>query len=126
MTRRDSISATYMSGPLDGRTLTWPLPEGVGELIIQIGRREGSHILLDYDTQVSRVHARVVYNASTDTLMLEDLGSRNGTFYGQQRVREHEPVQIRPGDLFRVGRTWMRIDPFEDSGEPGSEDDLPF
>ena len=87
MTRRDTISATYMSGPLDGRTFTWPLPENAGELVIQIGRREGSHILLDYDTQVSRVHARVVYNALTDTLLLEDLGSRNGTFYGQQRVR---------------------------------------
>jgi pSer/pThr/pTyr-binding forkhead associated (FHA) protein len=126
MSRRDTISATYMSGPLDGKTLTWPLPENDGELAIQIGRREGSHILLDYDTQVSRVHARVVYNPLTDTLLLEDLGSRNGTFYGQQRVREHDPVQIRAGDLFRVGRTWMRIDPFEDSSEPASEEELPF
>lgn len=132
MAHRARITSTYMSGPYDGKRLSWEVPEDADELILTIGRREGSYILLDYDAQVSRNHARVIYDIEDDVLFLEDVGSRNGTFFGQERIRER--MKIEPGDLFRIGRTWLRIDPFdtdhEDDGNlPGddpSDDDLPF
>lgn len=125
MNPRARITSTFMSGPLDGKTVGWDVPEDADELILSIGRREGCDILLDYDSQVSRNHARIIYDIGNDTLFLEDVGSRNGTFLGQERIRER--VRIAPGDLFRVGRTWLRIDPFDTDPElDDPEDDLPF
>lgn len=118
---RTRITATYMSGPQDGRTLEWELPRDAEEMVLTIGRREGSDILLDYDSQVSRSHAQVIYHVPSGTFYLEDAGSRNGTFVGSDKIRERK--QILPGDLFRVGRTWLRIDP--DLPGLGGED-LPF
>jgi hypothetical protein len=123
MTERDRVYATYMSGPLDGKTLSWGLPRDANELILTIGRREGCDILLDYDSQVSRLHARVLYNLSSDTFYLEDAGSRNGTFVGNERLTQR--VLLLPGMLFRVGRTWLRIDPPRES-VTDEYDDLPF
>jgi pSer/pThr/pTyr-binding forkhead associated (FHA) protein len=123
--RREQIAVTYMSGPLDGKTLHWELPPDAEEMVVNIGRREGSDILLDYDSQVSRVHARVVYHAASDSFFLEDAGSRNGTFIGQQKLREKERAALKPGELFRVGRTWLRVEPLEDDSLL-SDDDLPF
>jgi pSer/pThr/pTyr-binding forkhead associated (FHA) protein len=123
MTERDRVYATYMSGPLDGKTLSWELPHDADELILTIGRREGCDILLDYDSQVSRLHARVIYNLPTDTFYLEDAGSRNGTFLGNERLTQR--IHLLPGTLFRVGRTWLRIDPPRES-TTDEYDDLPF
>src|SRR5262245_45710487 len=56
---------------------------------VTIGRSEDSTIAVD-DTRVSRNHARI--RRSEGALMLEDLGSRNGTklngrvLYGEQRA----------------------------------------
>lgn len=125
MNRRGRITATYMSGPLDGKTLTWDLPLDSDELVLTIGRREGCDILLDYDSQVSRLHARIIYEIPMEAYYLEDVGSRNGTFLGQDKIKERVP--ITPGDLFRVGRTWLRIDPHAAvSEEQEFDDDLPF
>ncbi len=103
------ITVTLMSGPLDGKTLQWDHPHDDGEMVLTIGRREGCDISLDYDTQVSRVHARLVYSPSEGDFYLEDAGSRNGTFVGSARLTER--TRLEPGTLFRVGRTWMRVDP---------------
>jgi len=127
MSRRTRISVTYMSGPLDGKTLHWDVPEvEAPEVSLTIGRREGCDILLDYDSQVSRTHARILYDVNNDSFYLEDTASRNGTFLGQERIRSRTP--LTPGDLFRVGRTWLRIDPLAPiSNEYKFEDeDLPF
>jgi pSer/pThr/pTyr-binding forkhead associated (FHA) protein len=104
------ISVTLMSGPQDGRTLEWDRPGSEeGDMTLTIGRREGCDIPLDFDTQVSRLHARIVYTPATHTFYLEDAGSRNGTFVGNERLTGRVPLQ--PGTLFRVGRTWLRVDP---------------
>lgn len=116
------ITITYMSGPLDGKTLRFEQPEPGEETVLTIGRREGCDLHLGFDNQASRLHARLgcaaipvtatesVANPYLLTFWLEDTGSRNGTFV----EREKEPIQgrvsLRPGTLFRVGRTWMRLD----------------
>lgn len=116
------ISITFMSGPLDGKTLRFEQPDVGEELTLNIGRREGCDIHLPFDNQISRLHARIGISSSPVTasdsvtepyvlsFWLEDMRSRNGTFM----EREKEPLRgrssLRPGTLFRVGRTWLRLD----------------
>ena len=56
------------------------------------------------DAFVSSHHARVT--PASGGALLEDLGSRNGTWLGQERVEE--PVRLRDGDLFAVGDATFR------------------
>jgi pSer/pThr/pTyr-binding forkhead associated (FHA) protein len=46
---------------------------------------------------------------------LEDLNSTNGTFleYAETEARVKGTIPIDPGVLFRIGHTWMRIEPDE-------------
>jgi len=116
------ISITYMSGPLDGKTMRFEQPEIGDELVISIGRRDGCDIEIDFDNQVSRIHARlgcksVQVTATEDipnpyhlTFWLEDVESRNGTYIEKQDDPIHGRADIHPGLLFRIGRTWMRLD----------------
>ncbi|MCU0511347.1 MAG: FHA domain-containing protein [Anaerolineae bacterium] len=120
--RRGEISITFMSGPLDGKTLTFEQPEPGKQRIITIGRREGCDVLMKFDNQVSRLHARLGCTARAVTasdsmtspmllnFWLEDGGSRNGTFVEKETDPLEGRVQLRPGTLFRVGRTWLRLD----------------
>ncbi len=118
------VAITFMSGPLDGKTLEWPYPDASAELVLTIGRREGCDILLNYDSQVSRVHAQVVYEVAHRTFYLEDTGSRNGTFLGSSRLDGRVP--LKPGALFRVGRTWLRLDPTRPMPDEADKDNTQF
>ena len=63
-----------------------------------IGRDVDAWIHLD-STTVSRRHARIIV---TDAgAMLEDFGSKNGTFHRDQRVTT--PRQLADGDTIRIG-----------------------
>ncbi len=116
------ISITYMSGAYDGKKLPFDQPPIGDERIITIGRREGCDIHIPFDNQISRLHAKLgcvsVPTTSSDsvvnpfilTFWLEDGGSRNGTFIERQEKPLEGRVSIRPGMLFRVGRTWLRLD----------------
>jgi DNA-binding winged helix-turn-helix (wHTH) protein len=73
-----------------------------GEYII--GRDAGADIRLN-ETTVSRRHARVVVGA--DSLKLEDLGSKNGTFLADQRVTTFMP--LADGDIVRVGALALTV-----------------
>ena len=53
------ISITFMSGPLDGKTMRFEQPDIGEEVVLSIGRREGCDIEIDFDNQVSRLHARL-------------------------------------------------------------------
>ena len=68
----------------------------IGEHII--GRDEFADVRLDSPT-ISRRHARLM--VETGRVHIDDLGSKNGTFRGQQRVTS--PVALSDGDLVRVG-----------------------
>lgn len=116
------VSITYMSGPLDGKTVHFEQPEPGEELVISIGRREGCDIQLPFDSQASRLHARLVISAQMVTssesvpepfvlsFWLDDMQSRNGTFLERDREQIRGRVSVRPGMLFRIGRTWLRVD----------------
>jgi hypothetical protein len=116
------ISITFMSGPYDGKALSFEQPEVGEERVLLIGRREGCDLHLNFDSQASRLHARlgcasvpVSASESVDgafmlSFWLEDGNSRNGTFMEKEKLPIRGRVSVRPGSLFRVGRTWMRLD----------------
>ena len=106
----EKISVTLMSGPRDGEILVFPVkdPNVQHPLVLTIGRREGSDIRLNYDSQVSRLHAHLGFDG--ESFWLEDMGSRNGTFVDEERLEANKRMFIGAGTIFRVGRTWVRLD----------------
>ncbi len=81
------------------RGRTFPL---VDELTI--GRAPGCHISVD-DRFVSQLHARVFARGGQH--FVEDLGSTNGTFLGDQKV--DAPALVSKGGRVRVGSTVMEL-----------------
>ncbi len=71
-----------------------------------IGRSATGDGRLGDDPELSRRHARIVQRAG-DQLVIEDLGSTNGTFVNGRRI---EDVQtLRAGDTIEVGTTTLRV-----------------
>ena len=62
-----------------------------------IGRESGCEVLVP-DRQVSRFHARLTPGASG--VVLEDLGSKNGTHYAGNRISTG--VVLQDGDTFQI------------------------
>lgn len=80
---------------------TGPTPGKVFELgknEIYIGRDVSNDIVVN-DSEVSRKHARLVIQAGG--LVVEDLGSTNGTFVNGQRLMG--PHVLRPGEMIMLG-----------------------
>ena len=75
---------------------------GEGEHLL--GRDPGLELRLDADT-VSRRHARLEVRAGR--IVLEDLGSKNGTFVGAERLRK--PRTLVDGDEFRLGSLRVKL-----------------
>jgi len=71
-------------------------PLSLGEHVI--GRDPDVEVRLD-DSTVSRRHARLV--VTSEGTVLEDFGSKNGTFRGGERVTA--PVKLADGDAIRIG-----------------------
>jgi pSer/pThr/pTyr-binding forkhead associated (FHA) protein len=69
-----------------------------------IGRGEKCHIILD-DTYVSQVHARIFPRGNA--VVVEDLGSTNGTYLNRKRVSA--PSELQRGDKVKIGRTVMEL-----------------
>jgi pSer/pThr/pTyr-binding forkhead associated (FHA) protein len=118
----DEIAVALMSGPQDGAVMTFETtlePDEPTE--VTIGRREGCDVCLSYDSQVSREHALLIYDG--ERFWLEDSNSTNGTYLGEDKIAGR--VELQPGELFRVGRTWLRVEPQANFTSTGA-DDLPF
>ena len=64
----------------------------------------GTHTWLK-DPHVAMLHCQIV--ADGEGVLLTDRGSSGGAFVEGQRVREH---RLRPGDVFRVGDTRIRLE----------------
>lgn len=69
-----------------------------------IGRDSDNQIVID-DTTVSGRHAALIYRDGC--WWLEDLGSTNGTWLGDRRVENPQPVGN--GELIQVGRIALRF-----------------
>ena len=79
-------------------------PLGPGDEII-IGRSASAAISLPDIGVVSRRHARLF--RSGEAVMIEDLGSRNGTFLQGERLRR--PARLRHGDQFSIDAVHFRF-----------------
>jgi pSer/pThr/pTyr-binding forkhead associated (FHA) protein len=69
-----------------------------------IGRSDKCHIVLD-DSYVSQVHARIFPRGAS--VVVEDLGSTNGTYVNRKRVSA--PSELQRGDKVKIGRTVMEL-----------------
>lgn len=114
------LEVVIMSGVEDGLRLTYSQDNGDGEVIesaqawrLSIGRRDESDICLRHDTFVSRKHAYIRWEQAR--WWLEDGESTNGTYVdlNDTEARITGTIPLEPGQLFRVGHTWLRI---EDTG----------
>ena len=89
-TDQDFPVLVAQNGPLTGER--WPLDRP-----LVIGRESGCEVLVP-DRQVSRFHARLTPGASG--VVLEDLGSKNGTHYAGNRISTG--VVLQDGDTFQI------------------------
>ena len=78
------------TGPLSGQR--WQIE---GQLVI--GRDQSCELVIS-DRQVSRYHARL--ERTNEGIVLEDLGSKNGTFCNGTRIET--PVLLKDGDKIQV------------------------
>jgi len=74
--------------------------EGTSEL--WVGRGEAAGLRIEWDEEVSALHAQIEVVGDECTL-LDDGLSRNGSFVGEERV--HGRRRLRDGDTLRFGRT---------------------
>ena len=66
----------------------------------KIGRGEGCQLRPNSD-QISREHA--MFEVTSDSVFVQDLGSRNGTELNGKKLNAHEPARLKNGDLVKVG-----------------------
>jgi pSer/pThr/pTyr-binding forkhead associated (FHA) protein len=69
-----------------------------------IGRSNGVDIVIP-DEAVSRTHA--AFRADGQTLVVEDLGSSNGTLVNGEPIAT--PQRLSPGDVVTVGSTELEV-----------------
>jgi pSer/pThr/pTyr-binding forkhead associated (FHA) protein len=88
----------YRDGGGEQRILV--VEESASEL--WVGRGEAAGLRLDWDEEVSALHAQIEVVGGECTL-LDDGLSRNGSFVGSERV--HGRRLLRDGEVLRFGRT---------------------
>jgi len=69
---------------------------------VTVGRRSSAEIALEWDEEVSRLHAELA-RVGADWTLADDGLSLNGSFVNGQRV--HGQRRLRDGDAIRVGTT---------------------
>jgi hypothetical protein len=105
---RDRIEAERVGRPFlvlregDGGQRIVELDPAAGRL--SIGRAAQNDVDLQWDTEVSRVHAELECTAGEWTVSDDGL-SRNGTYLNGTRISGRH--RLRDGDVVRVGRTML-------------------
>lgn len=89
---------TMRSGPTPGKTFPLEKQE------ILLGRDLANDVSIS-DPEVSRRHARFLMQE--DNVIIEDLGSTNGTFLNGQRIAS--PQQLRAGDVITLGENIVMV-----------------
>ena len=72
---------------------------------VVLGRGEGSDLVIPDATSLSRRHATLTYRK--ESVVLEDLGSTNGTFVNGVLIEE--PTLLKSGDRFQVGSVHFKF-----------------
>ncbi|MEP7292406.1 MAG: FHA domain-containing protein [Chloroflexota bacterium] len=108
------IDIMVMSGVDDGLVMSYSTANGDGvldqdEWVITLGRRDDNDLCLRNDTFSSRYHARLYWRG--ESWWLEDCNSKNGSFVEEddEDARVSGMLELGHAQLFRVGRTWLRI-----------------
>ena len=90
------------------------IPLGEGSFVIGRESRAGNDAgSLGGDPLLSRQHARIF--ARSGALMIEDLGSSNGTFVNDRRVAAATP--LHPGDTIKCGSTTLMVEARRRAGD---------
>ena len=95
------------TGPTPGKVFPLEGPE------IIIGRDNTCSMMIN-DTEVSRKHARLVWQSLG--YVLEDLGSTNGTFFNGQQV--NAPLILRGGESISLGENIVIV--YESAADPNA------
>jgi hypothetical protein len=112
-TKSDDIPILVaQTGPLNGQR--WPL-----QTPLILGREDNCDIVIP-SRQVSRNHARIT--PTPQGVLLEDLGSKNGTHYNGHPIVE--PVLLDDGDIIQIALAQQFIFVSSDATMP-LESDLP-
>ncbi|MDX2023017.1 MAG: sigma 54-interacting transcriptional regulator [Deltaproteobacteria bacterium] len=77
-------------------------PEG----LVVIGRDPEAQVVL-LDPQSSRRHAQI--HISATLFEIEDLGSFNGTWVREEKLKPHTRMRIWPGEGFRIGNLMLML-----------------
>ena len=93
---------TVIEGPMRGNKIT------LNKNRMAIGKRENNDFILT-DKTVSRNHLEIEY--SSDSFLLRDLDSTNGTYLNGSRVKE---AYLTPGDTIKVGNTTLEFNAFDE------------
>jgi pSer/pThr/pTyr-binding forkhead associated (FHA) protein len=98
---QDALATTIVSTKEDRLAIL--TPKETKEIILvpdsqTLGRDPSNEIVIE-DASVSRHHARIDYQRGAYTV--HDLGSANGTWFGQERVDSH---LLQDGDCVQLGR----------------------
>lgn len=96
--RNEPSHLVVTKGPLTGTKLN------LGPNPILIGRGQDATLVINDDYASGR-HARIY--SDSGRWLVEDLGSRNGTYLGQQQVTQAVAVSI--GQPIRIGKTVLEL-----------------
>lgn len=96
--RKAATSLQILEGPLAGRDIKLE-----GQPIL-FGRAQDATVVLDDDYASGR-HARLFPQGSR--WFIEDLGSTNGTFVGENQLAR--PQQVEIGQRIRIGKTVLEL-----------------
>lgn len=114
-TRPELLVSTLDNGRVRRLRSVLPMEEGADVLIGRSGKK--NDIILN-DEHVSRRHMRIVVRGGRH--LIEDLGSRWGTYVNDERVESPSP--LAHGDEIRVGKSVMRFVKFSDGFDFASTD----
>jgi serine phosphatase RsbU (regulator of sigma subunit) len=78
----------------------------IGEAPVSIGRNAQQTLVFPDDPEMSRLHARV--SLAGGTVIVEDMGSTNGTFVDDRRVAG--TTMLREGNVLRVGQQLLKYE----------------
>ena len=99
----DEAAAPIVNHASETAAAPWSLIWDAREIPLSFGEnilgRSGDGVVVLESVTVSRHHARLVVAA--DSITVEDMGSKNGTWLGNDQVTT--PVPVKDGDRLRLG-----------------------